>query len=77
MATELGYEIRPGRRHWRLTHTVTGSLAIVPFGRKRSPRSERNVIASLKRGAREVGYIHPVIKAYPDPVYPPTPDSNV
>lgn len=58
LATELGWEIKPGRRHWRLSHPVTGSTTILPFGRKRSMRSTRNIEANLKRGAR-VPYVHP------------------
>jgi hypothetical protein len=49
---ELGYELHRGRRHWHAIHSVTGRFAIVPFGSKISSSSMRNVLASLKRGAR-------------------------
>lgn len=61
LAVELGYTIKPGRRHWHLTHTSTGSVTILPFGRKRSTRSVRNITASLKRGAKST-YVHPVLR---------------
>lgn len=61
LAVELGYAITPGRRHWHLTHTTTGSRTILPFGRKRSTRSVRNITAHLKRGAKDT-VVHPVVQ---------------
>jgi len=54
LALELGFEIRPGRSHWILFHPGTGQQAIACFGRKRSPRSQRNIEASIRRAARPV-----------------------
>lgn len=50
LAIALGFEIKPGRRHWHATHPG-GGYAIISFGRKRSPRAERNITASLRRAA--------------------------
>ena len=60
LARDLGYDIKPGRRHWHLTHSTTGSVTILPFGRKRSTRSVRNITANLKRGAKSK-LIHPAL----------------
>lgn len=60
LARDLGYEIAPGRRHWHLTHSDTGSVTILPFGRKRSSRAVRNITANLKRGAK-IKLIHPAL----------------
>lgn len=49
-AISLGFEIRPGRKHWHATHP-NGGHAIISFGRKRKPRAVRNIQASLKRAA--------------------------
>lgn len=49
-AIDLGFSIVPGRKHWHARHP-NGGHTIVPFGRKRSPRSERNILASLRRAA--------------------------
>jgi hypothetical protein len=68
LAVELGYSITPGRRHWHLTHEITGSRTILPFGRKRSTRSVRNITAHLRRGAKDP-LVHPVLKHTPQPSY--------
>lgn len=47
LATDLGFEIRPGRKHWIAIHT--NGRTIIPFGRKRHSRSERNIKAALYR----------------------------
>lgn len=47
-AIDLGFSITPGRKHWHARHP-SGGHTIVPFGRKRSPRSERNILASIRR----------------------------
>lgn len=66
LATELGWQVRPGRRHWHLTHPVTGSTTILPFGRKRSVRSTRNIQSHLRRGA-ETKFTHPsLLYRYPN-----------
>ncbi|MGA1640937.1 MAG: hypothetical protein ACO4AL_11365 [Steroidobacteraceae bacterium] len=49
-AIELGFAIRPGRKHWHALHP-NGGMTIIPFGRKRHSRSERNIQASLRRAA--------------------------
>jgi hypothetical protein len=49
-AIELGFVIKPGRKHWHACHP-NGGHTTIPFGRKRHPRSERNIQASLKRAA--------------------------
>lgn len=48
LAISLGFEIRPGRKHWHATHPAGGHTTI-PFGRKRNSRAERNITASLRR----------------------------
>lgn len=55
-AAALGFTITPGRKHWHARHPL-GGRAIVPFGRKRHPRSERNIAASLRRAARGLGEV--------------------
>lgn len=47
-ALELGFELTPGRKHWHAKHP-SGGHTIIPFGRKRHPRSERNITAALRR----------------------------
>lgn len=49
-ALELGFVITPGRSHWHARHP-SGGHTIIPFGRKRPARSERNIRAALKRAA--------------------------
>jgi hypothetical protein len=49
-AVALGFSIKPGRKHWHATHP-NGNHTTIPFGRKRSPRSERNILASIRRAA--------------------------
>ena len=44
-AAALGFTVTPGRKHWHARHPL-GGWAIVPFGRKYHPRSERNIAAS-------------------------------
>lgn len=51
-AIELGFQLTPGRKHWHARHP-NGGRTIVPFGRKRSARSERNIHASLRRAAHD------------------------
>lgn len=51
-AIELGFQVVPGRKHWHARHP-NGGRTIVPFGRKRSARSERNIYASLKRASHD------------------------
>jgi hypothetical protein len=50
-ALALGYQLTPGRKHWH-AHHPNGGRTIIPFGRKRSTRSERNILASLARACR-------------------------
>lgn len=53
-AKALGYEIiREGGNHTILEHSKTHNRAIVPQGGKLSFRSLRNILASLRRGARQ------------------------
>lgn len=47
-AISLGFQIKPGRKHWHATHPA-GGHATIPFGRKRNSRAERNIQASLRR----------------------------
>jgi hypothetical protein len=49
-AIALGFSIKPGRKHWHATHP-SGGHTTIPFGRKRHPRSERNIQAALRRAA--------------------------
>lgn len=49
-AIALGFELKPGKRHWHAVHP-NGGMTIIPFGRKRPPRAERNIQASLRRAA--------------------------
>lgn len=51
LARELGFAITPGRRHWHACHP-SGGRTIIPFGRKRHDRAERNITAALRRAAR-------------------------
>jgi len=51
-ARSLGYDITAGSKHWRLTHTITSTKGIIPFGRRISTRSIRNIRAHLRRGAQ-------------------------
>lgn len=60
LATELGWIIRPGRKHWRLSHPITGSTTILPFGRRRSIRAARNIESRLRAGAK-TKTIHPAL----------------
>lgn len=53
-AMGLGFTLTPGGRHWLAIHPG-GGRTILPFGRKRSPRSEQNIRASLRRAARPLG----------------------
>ena len=55
-ALELGFEISPGRRHWHARHP-NGGHTIIPFGRKRHPRSERNITAALRRATNNPNII--------------------
>ena len=41
-ALQLGFTIAAGSKHWHATHPG-GGRAIIPFGRKRHPRSDRNI----------------------------------
>ena len=50
-AQALGFTLTAGRKHWHATHPE-GGRAVVPFGRKVSVRSFRNVQASLRRASR-------------------------
>jgi hypothetical protein len=50
-ALALGFTLRPGSRHWLAAHP-SGGRAIVPYGRRPSDRSQRNIRASLRRAAR-------------------------
>ena len=50
-AVALGFRLTPGRRHWHASHPA-GGRAVLPFGRKLSTRSDRNIRASLRRAAR-------------------------
>lgn len=49
-ALSLGFTLRPGSRHWLASHP-SGGRAVVPYGRRLSFRSLRNVQASLRRAA--------------------------
>ena len=59
LAKALGYQLSPGTKHWRARHPVSGGCAIVPYGRKFSPRDERNIRANLRRNARSTYLLHP------------------
>lgn len=50
LAISLGYTITPGRKHWHASHPNGGST-IIPFGRKRSSRSHRNIESRIRRNA--------------------------
>ena len=50
-ALQLGFTIAAGSKHWHATHPG-GGRAIIPFGRTRHPRSDRNIEASLRRASR-------------------------
>ncbi len=52
LAQDLDYDLKPGSKHWKARHRATGYLTTVPYGTRMSPRSERNVRASLKRGTK-------------------------
>lgn len=58
LAISLGFSIKPGRRHWHATHP-NGGHAIIPFGRKRNPRAERNITASIRRVVNQGGPHYP------------------
>ena len=51
-AAALGFSLKPGSRHWHASHP-SGGRAIVPYGRRLSFRSLRNVRASLRRAAAQ------------------------
>lgn len=50
LALDLGYTIKPGRKHWHASHPNGGST-IIPFGRKRSVRSHRNIESRIRKNA--------------------------
>lgn len=50
LAIQLGYIITPGRKHWHATHP-DGGYTIIPFGRKRSVRSHRNIESRIRKNA--------------------------
>lgn len=50
LAVQLGYTIKPGRKHWLATHP-SGGTTIIPFGRKRSARSHRNIESRIRKNA--------------------------
>lgn len=52
LALSLGYDLEPGSKHWKLRHQRTGFRTTLPYGTKLSFRSERNVLSSLRRGAK-------------------------
>ena len=52
LALSLGYDLEPGSKHWKLRHQKTGYRTTLPYGTKLSVRSQRNVLASLRRGAK-------------------------
>lgn len=47
-AEELGWEVVPGSKHWKLHHRAAGLRTILPYGSKISSRSERNIRARLR-----------------------------
>jgi len=51
LAAALGFTLTPGGRHWHASHP-SGGRAIVPYGRKISDRSARNIAANLRRAAQ-------------------------
>jgi hypothetical protein len=51
LAAALRFTLCPGGRHWHATHPG-GGRAIVPYGRKISDRSARNIAANLRRAAQ-------------------------
>ena len=53
-AIDLGFSITAGSKHWHARHSG-GGWTTIPFGRKRSDRSLRNIQASLRRAARGGG----------------------
>lgn len=50
LAIDLGYSIKPGRKHWHATHP-SGGYTIIPFGRKRSKRATRNIESRIRKNA--------------------------
>ena len=47
-AIKLGWQITKGAKHYKLYHPLTGQTTILPYGSKRSDRSERNIQLRLK-----------------------------
>jgi hypothetical protein len=52
LALSLDYDLKPGSKHWKLRHQRTGYRTTLPYGTKLSFRSERNILATLRRGAK-------------------------
>ena len=50
-ARSLGFAITAGGKHWHASHP-SGGHTTIPYGRKRHPRSARNIEASLRRATR-------------------------
>lgn len=48
VAGELGWEITKGTKHYKLYHPATGKTTILPYGRKHTPRKERNMYSRLR-----------------------------
>lgn len=51
LAQGLGFTLTAGSRHWHASHP-SGGRAIVPYGRKVSDRSARNIAARLRRASQ-------------------------
>lgn len=62
-AQKLGWEVSKGAKHYKLFHPLTGQTTILPYGFKRSDRTEKRIQLQLRvlsgnhapRGVREVG----------------------
>lgn len=53
-AIDLGFSVTAGSKHWHARHP-DGGWTTIPFGRKCSDCSLRNIKASLRRAARGGG----------------------
>lgn len=50
-ATQLGWVVDKGTKHYKLFHPVTGQTTILPYGFNRSDRTERRIHRQLEVGA--------------------------
>lgn len=47
-AQKLGWEVSKGTKHYKLFHPVTGQTTILPYGFKRSDRTEKRIQLQLR-----------------------------